>query len=337
MSTAKQSFLLKFSSEFVLNQKFNKSNVKKFDKSNKIRIYNVDENVENEFEKNFLNQDDVDVDDHYIENYHVSKDIFYYQSSSYNDFEDENDNVVYLIIAKVLLSELSKLIICKKCDNSFSSNNKLHDHIRSVCSSKSIFVYFTNVFSKSFFIIMTTQNSKSIVITRNSTRKLDAIASSSIASFEFTIILSKTSKSFSINTSIFLRELKSTSISINISIFLKEFKFTSISIIVSDVDFSKNVDTDHDFRDWSYARIHVALFFIVDVESVCLDIDAEIAFCDRQFFKKQTSNVFIRIMITFISIRELDVDKHITVEYIILSMYFFDQKNDVTIKIKIIK
>ena len=225
--------MLKLSSEFASNQKLNKSNVKRFDKFDKIKAYNVDENVEDEFEKDFFNQDDVDVDDHYVENYHALKDIFYYQSSSYNDFENEDDNVVYLITLEMLLFESNKLIICKKCDNNFSSNNKLHDHIRFVCSSKNIFVYFTNVSSKSFSIIMTTQNSKSTVITRSSAKKFDATASSSIASSEFTTILSKTSKSFSINTSIFLRE----------------FKFTFVSIIVSNVDFNKNVDIDHDFRD----------------------------------------------------------------------------------------
>ena len=47
--------------------------------------------------------------------------------------------------------------------------------------------------------------------------------------------------------------------------------------------------------------------------------------------------MFIKIMITFILIRELNVDKHMTIEYVILFMYFFNQKNDVTIKIKIIK
>ena len=47
--------------------------------------------------------------------------------------------------------------------------------------------------------------------------------------------------------------------------------------------------------------------------------------------------MFIKIMIIFISIRELNVDKHMIIEYIILFIYFFDQKNDVIIKIKIIK
>ena len=311
MSTTKQSFLLKFSSEFASNQKFNKSNVKRFDKSDKIKTYNVDENVENELEKNFLNQNDVNVDDSYVDDYHASKNIFYYQSSSYNEFENEDDNVAYLITSKVFLFESNKLIICKKYDNDFTFNNKLHEHLRFDCFSKIDFVY-SVVIDKLSFTIMTTQNSKFIVITRSSIRKLsiissfsttsDEFTSSSITSFEFTIILSNTSKSFSI------QHFDS----------FEKFKFTFVFIIVFDVDFSKNVDIDHNFRDWNYARIHVILFFTTDVESVCLNIDAEIILCDRQFFKKQTSNVFIKIMITFILIRDLDVDKHMTVEYVIL-------------------
>ena len=332
LSIARQSLLLKFSSEFVSisNRKSNKSNVKRFDKSDKIRTYNVDENVEDEFEKDFFNQDDVDADDHYVDDYHASKNIFYYQFSSYNEFEDEDDNVVYLITSKVLLFESDKLIICKKCENDFTFNNKLHEHFRFDCFNKIDFVY-SVVIDKFSSITMTIQNFKFTVITRSSIRKLsiinsfsitfDELTNSFITSFEFITILSNTSKSFSVNT----------------SIFLKRFKFTFVFIIVFDVDFNKNVDIDHDFRDWSYARIHVTLFFTVDVEFVCLNIDVEITLCDRQFFKKQISNVFIRIMIIFISIRDLNVDKHMTVEYVILSMYFSDQKNNVTVKVKIIR
>ena len=76
---------------------------------------------------------------------------------------------------------------------------------------------------------------------------------------------------------------------------------------------------------------------MTNVEFVCLNIDVEITFCDCRFFKKQVSNVFIKIMIIFILIRDLDVDKHMTIEYVILFIYFLDQKNDVTIRIKIIK
>ena len=334
LPVARQFLLLKFSSGFVSasNQKINKPpNVRRFEKSGKIKVYNVDEEAENESEKNFFNQDDFDVDDHYVGDYHVSEEISYYQLSSYNDFEDEDDNAVYLIISEVFSFEPNQLVICKKCDNKFSFNNKFHDHIRFACSGKNIFVYFTEVFSKPFFIIMITQGSKFTVVTRSSVRKLSAISSLSVTFDEFTsssitpseliIILPDTSKSVSVSTSTFLRK----------------FKFTFVSIIASNVDFSKNVDTDHDFRDWSYARIHVTLFPTADAESVCLNIDVEIAFCDRQFFKKQIPNVFIKIMTTFISIRGLDVDKHMTTEYAILFMYFPDQKDDVTVRTKIIK
>ena len=331
LSTAKQSFLLKFSSEFVSNQKLNKSNVKKFEKFDKVKIYNVDEKIENEFEKNFFNQNDVDIDDHYVDDYHVSKNIFYYQSSSYNDFENENDNVVYLITSKMLLSKSNKITICKKCSNDFLFNNKLHEHFRFDCFDKTSLIYSTDVSNQFSSITMITRNTN--VIIRNSIRKLrttsksNEFTSSSITQSRIeiidsdSIIVSKTSKSF-------------TDVHFDFS---ERIKSTSISIIVSDVDFSKNVDTDHDFRDWNYARIHVALFFTIDVEFVCLNIDAEIVFCNRQFFKKQTSNVSIKIMITFISIRDLNVDKHMTIEYVILSMYFSDQKNDVTIRAKITK
>ena len=333
LSTARQSFLLKFSSEFVSisNRKSNKSNVRKFDKSDKTKVYNVDENNETEkAEKDYFDEKNAD-------DYHVSENISYYQSIFYNDFEDENDNAVYLITSKVLLSKLNKITICKKCSNDFFFNNKLHEHLRFDCSDKASLIYSTNVANQSFSIIMITQSSKSTVITWNSIRKLssinsdaitslfsttfDELASSSITSSEFTIILSNTSKSFSIN----------------ISISLREFKFTFVSIIVSNVDFSKNVDIEQNFQNWSYARIQVTLSSTAEIESICLNTDAEIALCDRQFFMKQTSDVSIRIMIILISVRELNVDKHMTTEYVILFMYFSDQKNDNLVRAKIIR
>ena len=304
--------MLKFSSEFVSNQKFNKSNVRKFDKFDKTKVYNVDENNETEkTEKDYFDEKNVD-------DYHVSENISYYQSTFYNDFENENDNVVYLITSKMLLSESNKIIICKKCNNDFFFNNKLHEHFRFDCSDKISLIYSANVSNQFFFIIMTIQSTN--VIIRNSIKKLltvsksDELTSSSITQSRIeiidsdSIIVSKTSKFF-------------TDAHFD---FFEKTKFASIFIIVSNVDFSKNVDIDHDFRDWNYARIHVILFFTIDVEFVCLNIDVEIVFCDRQFFKKQISNVFIKIMITFISIRELNVDKHMTIEYVILFMYFFD-------------
>ena len=239
MSIAKQFLLLKFSNEFVAisNQKNNKSsNVKNFEKFDKVKIYNINDNVENEIEKSFHNQNNVDVDDQDVDNYRVSKNISRYQFVSYNELENENNNVVYLITSKMFSFEYVKLIVCNRCDNNFSLNNKFHDHIRSICSRKSIFIYFTNISNKSIFTIMTIRDFNFIMITRNSTRKFLSInfdviinsfstafnefTNSSITSFEFITILSNMSKSFSDD----------------ISILLIKFKFTFVFIIVSDVE-----------------------------------------------------------------------------------------------------
>ena len=269
MSTARQFLLLKFSNEFVSNQKFNKSNVKRFDKFDKIKVYNVDENNEIEkVEKDYFDEKNAD-------DYHVSKNISYYQSFFYNDFENENDNAVYLITSEVLLSKSNKIIICKKCSNDFLFNNKLHEHFRFDCFDKINLIYSTNVFNQFFFTIMIIQSIN--VIIRSSIKKLLTVSKSN----EFT-------NSFITQSKIEIIDSDSTIVSetskffTNVHFdFFEKIKFASIFIIVSDVDFSKNVDIDHDFRNWNYARIHVILFFTIDVEFVCLNIDAEIALCDR--------------------------------------------------------
>ena len=269
LSTAKQSFLLKFSNEFASNQKLNKSNVKKFDKFDKIKIYNVDENNETEkVEKDYFDEKNAD-------DYHVSKNISYYQSTFYNDFEDENDNAVYLITSKMLLSKSNKIIICRKCNNDFFFNNKLHEHLRFNCFDKISLIYSTNVFNQFFSIIMIIQNIN--VIIRSSTRKFLTTSKSN----EFT-------NSFITQSRIEIIDFDSVTVSETSKFFtdvhfdfFEKTKFASIFIIVSNVDFNKNVDINHDFRNWNYARIHVILFFTIDVEFVCLDIDAEIIFCDR--------------------------------------------------------
>ena len=40
-------------------------------------------------------------------------------------------------------------------------------------------------------------------------------------------------------------------------------------------------------------------------------------------------------MTTFFTVREIITDQHQTFEYVIVSMYFFDQKNDKIVKIMI--
>ena len=73
--------------------------------------------------------------------------------------------------------------------------------------------------------------------------------------------------------------------------------------------------------------MNISLFEKASSEKNCLDIDANSVLIDRKFFEAQTSNVFIRIMIIFITVRGLRIDKHIINEYAIVFMIFIE-KND---------
>ena len=77
LSIDKQSLLFQKLSEFDSKSKSNKSSDKKFSKFDKEKTYNVDDS-DNE-KHDFQEQNDE------VENYHVSKNIFYYQPFFYND------------------------------------------------------------------------------------------------------------------------------------------------------------------------------------------------------------------------------------------------------------
>ena len=109
----------------------------------------------------------------------------------------------------------------------------------------------------------------------------------------------------------------------------------SISIVSSDVDFSKNIETDCEYRDWNYAKTDVALFEKTKSEFACIDTELEVTIANRRFFFRQNSDLSIRTMTTSLTVREIATDQHQTSEYVIASMYFLDQKNDKIVKIMI--
>ena len=72
--------------------------------------------------------------------------------------------------------------------------------------------------------------------------------------------------------------------------------------------------------------------------SECIDTNAEITLTDFKYFTSNFKDVFIRIMITFIIIRSLDVQKHIINKYVIASIYFSNTNDkDRAVKTLIIK
>ena len=105
-----------------------------------------------------------------------------------------------------------------------------------------------------------------------------------------------------------------------------------ISIVISNVDVFKDIETDCDYRGWNYAKVEIAFFANVKSEFVCMNTDSEITLADRKFFYRQNSNVSIRIMITSFIVRNINFDQHQIVDYVIMSMYFLNQKNNKIVK-----
>ena len=158
--------------------------------------------------------------------------------------------------------------------------------------------------------------------------------------FDFNARLRKT---FSNRQFDFLKEIEIDAIDFHVVItfttkitkssFESNFDHESISIVSSNVDFSKNIEIDCEYRDWNYAKIDVALFEKVESKFVCIDTESEVIIANRRFFFRQNFDLFIRIMITSFTIRKIVIDQHQTSEYVIASMYFLDQKNDKIVKI----
>ena len=119
------------------------------------------------------------------------------------------------------------------------------------------------------------------------------------------------------------------------SSFESDSNHDSISIVSSNVDFSKNIEIDCEYRDWNYAKIDVALFEKTKSKFACIDTESEITIANRRFFFRQNFDLFIRTMITFLIVRKIIIDQHQTFEYVIASMYFLDRKNDKIVKIMI--
>ena len=320
MSIARQSLFFKIESESNSNQNSrqkNKSNVEKFQKFDKIKIFLVDENDENvEFEKIFQNNQNDDSNNYFAS----SKNFVYYESSFYNESNDEND-VVYFISSKISISKHSH---CRKCNEIFSFNNKLHQHIRKLCTvdrenSSLSMQRLTDVIVE-FFKRIEINSSTDVLITKSNLRKSFFIK---IIKNSFTII--------DVVDSIKKSVTNLTSNSENVEKFFVE----SLSIIFSNVDFNKNVDIDYKFRKWKYVRVSTTLSFIIESKHVCLDTDVNIILVDREFFKRQTSNISIRTMTISISIRDLDTAQHWFSDYVIIFIYFSSKKNEIVVKVMI--
>ena len=106
---------------------------------------------------------------------------------------------------------------------------------------------------------------------------------------------------------------------------------SNVAIIRFNIDFAFDFDTDYGFRDWNYIKIEVFLSTKIKSANVCIDIDVDVTFENRSFYKQQILDDEIRIMITSLKIRELNTQQHESFEYVICDIHIKNTKNDKSI------
>ena len=156
----------------------------------------------------------------------------------------------------------------------------------------------------------------------------------------YSIDVSNTSFSFFVNQSLFFIDVIKKSSTIDIAVFDNLFStFNTIVIAVSndtfnviiihfDVDVFVDVDIDYDFRDWNYVKNKTFLSFTTSTKNVCFDFEIDVFLIDREFYKSQTFDIFVRIIIISLKIRDFETKMHETSEYVITNIHLFDTKND---------
>ena len=177
------------------------------------------------------------------------------ENSFSNSFDQKNSFVEFMNF--FMRAEIRSFVLCKKCQTTFSFNNKLHRHICNECKN---------------------------VLWKRKTKSYNFIVET---------------------------EFKGENDEKN------EFFF----VIKSSVDFNQDLKIDFEFRDYQYVTIQLSLIEIVSKQFECLNTKANFIITDKTFFLFQFKKS-IQIMITEITIRGIDANKHRTKKYVVCFIYF---------------
>ena len=211
------------------------------------------------------------------------------------NFHEKNETFVNFIFEVIKVSRSR----CRRCRKTFLFNNSFHRHLRDECSIQNYSIDVRNT-SFSFFVNQ---------------------------SLFFTDVIKKSN---TIDTATF-DNMFSTFNTIVIATFDNVFStFNTIDAIIIhfDVDVFVDVDIDYDFRDWNYVKNKTFLSFTTSTKNVCFDFEIDVFLIDREFYKSQISNTFVRIMITSLKVRDLETKMHETSKYVITNIHLLDTKND---------
>ena len=306
-STSQETFVafaLSVDKQFLQLTFENASNFKLKNQSQRRLTSDTKQNNRNEFDnrddkiRTFVVDEDNDEKKKFAKDFHNEKkhEDYYIENDNLNYYNSNQKNKTFVnFIASIVIIK-SSLSHCRRCKKTFTFNNELHRHFRIDCnfsfSRKTKFLSNVEVYSVKDFNSFT----------------IDAIKESN----EF--------NQSNIITSVELIEIDVIDLD-----FIISFEFI---IIRFSVDSSTDINTEYEFRDWNYVKVKISLVVIATSEDVCLNIDVNVSFMNRNFFKTQTFNILIRIMISSFQIRDLNTNRHESWKYVIYDIHMFDTKND---------
>ena len=188
-----------------------------------------------------------------------------------NYYNSNQKNEIFVNFTTSMTIIKSSLFHCRRCKKIFSFNNELHRHFRVDCQSTNF-----RFFEKFKFII--------------------DVETYFVKNFNF-------NESFTIDVTKKINKFDKS--------IMKKFltnKFDEFTIIRFNVDSSKNINTKYKFRDLNYVKIKISFVMIIILKNVCLNININVSFMNRNFFKIQTFDISIRIMISSFQIRDLNIN-----------------------------
>ena len=112
---------------------------------------------------------------------------------------------------------------------------------------------------------------------------------------------------------------------IEVLIAIKALNEKHQNIIKFSINSALDVDIDYIFRQYYYARTIMSLLFEQKFEIDYLNSEYAINLINRIFLIKTHSELFIKTIISFVIIREIEFNKHETSKYVITSLYFFGE------------
>jgi hypothetical protein len=99
------------------------------------------------------------------------------------------------------------------------------------------------------------------------------------------------------------------------------------SIIIKSTVFKIDKKYDLVFKKWNYVEVIIKLKFDLKKNYVCLNTSIEASLIDKQFVFKKWSKIHIHLMISFLTIRKIEINVHEIKKYVNFSIYLSSKED----------